>query len=159
MYNAGDIINVIGTFDNPPSTSIAHPIPTISITAKENLLIHHPDVLITATALSNAAQCRRKPLLQTLVRSTTEITPALVWGNVLHEVMQTCLRKERWDERFLESKIGEVVRRGESLGELLKLGVTVEQAVREVKARAEGLRTFGERYVSKKPRVSCCRDS
>ena len=48
-----------------------------------NLLILHPDMLLTATALSKAPQCMRKPLLTSLVRSTSDITPALVWGSML----------------------------------------------------------------------------
>lgn len=124
---------------------------TVEITAKENLLIHHPDILITATALANAPQCRRKPLLQNLVRSSTEITPALVWGNILHEVMQACLREQCWDKRFLDTQVGQTVRR--NVGDLLKLNVTVEQAIREVNARAGGLQTFADRYISKSPKV------
>ncbi len=150
LASTGDIVNVIGTFDLAPSSSSVLRY-TIDIDAKKNLLIHHPDILITATALSNASACRRRPLLQTLVRSSTEITPALVWGNILHEVMQICLREERWDERFMDAKLGEVVRA--NLGSLLKIEVTVEHAIREVKLRAGGLKNFAEKYIAKKPKV------
>ncbi|KAJ3553389.1 hypothetical protein NM688_g3640 [Phlebia brevispora] len=146
----GDIVNVLGTFHLPPSTSTSIPRRTIEITSKENLLILHPDILITATALANAPACHRKPLLQTLVRSSTEITPALVWGNILHEVMQTCMKAERWDERFVDGKISEVVRA--NLDSLLKIDVKVEQAVREIKMRAGGLRSFAEKYIAKRPK-------
>ncbi|PPR02905.1 hypothetical protein CVT26_009751, partial [Gymnopilus dilepis] len=96
-----DIINVIGHFSQSPShnhSSHPHsPKRTISITSQTNFLILHPDLLLTATALSNAPQCRRKPLLSSLVRSSSDTTPALVWGSMLHEVMQRCLVEERWD--------------------------------------------------------------
>ena len=64
------------------------------------------------------------------------------------------MKEGKWDGKFLDAKIEQMVRRTDHLGDLLKIGVTVEQAVREVKGRAEGLRTFGERYVSKTPKVS-----
>ena len=79
-----------------------------------------------------------------------------MWGNILHEVMQICLREERWDEGFMDAKVAEVVRA--NLGSLLKIEMTVEQAIREVKMRAGGLKSFAEKYIAKTPRV-CVRES
>lgn len=92
-----------------------------------------------------------------LVHSGSDITPSLVWGNVLHEVMQSCLREGRWDSRWIDERIRKVVRGGESgrgLGDLVKLGVSIEEAIREVKARAGGLKAFGEKYMASVPKVS-----
>jgi hypothetical protein len=36
---------------------------------------------------------------------------------------------------------------------LVKLGVGIEEAIREVKARAKGLKVFGERYMAQTPKV------
>src|SRR5690606_17316242 len=77
----GDTINVLGAFS---STSP----PSIEITSQSNLVILHPDILLTATSLSNAPQCPRKPLLSSLVRASNDTSPALVWGNMLHELIQ-----------------------------------------------------------------------
>ncbi|KAH7929561.1 Dna2-domain-containing protein [Leucogyrophana mollusca] len=139
---AGDIINVLGEFDLFSKV--------ITVSSQSNLLIHHPDLLLTATALSNAPQCRRKPLLSALVRSTSDVTPAIVWGNMLHEVMQSCMISQRWDERWIDERIDEVVRR--SLAELVKIGLGVDEAKREVKTRSKGLRVFSERYMADVPK-------
>ncbi|KAG6829909.1 hypothetical protein H0H87_009811 [Tephrocybe sp. NHM501043] len=147
----GDIINVLGTFDLA-TTSSSSIIRSITITAKSNLLILHPDLLLTATALSNAPQCRRKPLLSNLVRSTSDTTPALVWGNMLHEVMQSCLSENRWETSWVDDKIEQVILKG--LNELIKIDVTIEQAKREVTTRAKGLLAFSEKYISEFPKVS-----
>lgn len=144
---AGDTINVLGAFSSP----------TISITAKENFVILHPDLLLTATTLANAPQCTRKPLLSLLVRSGSDTTPALVWGNMLHEVVQTCLRAGRWDEAWMDARIEAVVRRG--LDDLVRIGVGIEAAQREMKSRAKGLATFSNRYMADTPHVrgsNCC---
>lgn len=62
------------------------------------------------------------------------------------------MREGRWDVKWMDRKIEEVVRRG--LGDLLSLNVNVEQAKREVWARASGLKTFSERYYGKEsPKV------
>ncbi|KAG1727676.1 Dna2-domain-containing protein [Suillus paluster] len=123
----------------------------IKITSKTNFLINHPDLLITATALSNAPQCRRKPLLSALVRSTLDVTPSLIWGNMLHEVVQICMAEQRWDERFVEEHTEEIIKK--NIAELVKINVGVDEAKREVKARSKGLRVFSERYIAENPKA------
>ncbi|TEB08749.1 Dna2-domain-containing protein [Coprinellus micaceus] len=134
----GDIVNAIGPFEISPSSAR----PTIRITAQTNLLILHPDILLTATALSNAPQCARKPLLSSLVRASSDITPALVWGNMLHEVMQTCLSEKRWEEAWINERIDQ----------LLALNVSVETARTELRRRAIGLTIFKDRYIADTPK-------
>ncbi|KAH9923850.1 Dna2-domain-containing protein [Fomitopsis serialis] len=146
----GDVINVLGDFSAPASTSKAAPVPTITINAHKNLFIHHPDLLITATALSTASQCRRKPLVTSLVRSSVDVTPSLVWGNILHEVMQACLCEGRWDGPWIETQINEVVRK--CLGDLMRVNMGIEQAVNEVRLRAQGLRSFADKYMAEEPK-------
>ncbi|KAL1745905.1 DNA replication factor Dna2-domain-containing protein [Schizophyllum fasciatum] len=146
---SGDILNILGSFElliTSSSRLTSH----ITITASRNLLIHHPDILMTATAIANAPQCRRKPLLSSLVRSSSNVTPALVWGNMLHEVMQSCFRASRWDDKWFEERIDEVVCNG--LGELVKIDATVEIAKSELHKRAAGLRTFSQRYIADMPK-------
>ncbi|KIK34939.1 hypothetical protein CY34DRAFT_17371 [Suillus luteus UH-Slu-Lm8-n1] len=118
----GNIINLLGDFDT---------FGVIKITSKTNFLINHPDLLITATALSNAPQCRRKPLLSALVRPSLDVTPSLIWGNVVHEVMQICMAEQRWDDRFFEEHIEEIIKK--NLAELVKINVSVNEAKREVR--------------------------
>ena len=108
-------------------------------------------MLLTATALSTAPQCRRKPLITNLVRSSVDVTPSLIWGNILHEVMQACLCEGRWDSAWLDAQIGDVVRR--SLGDLMRVNMGIEQAVSEVRLRAQGLRSFADKYMSDTPKV------
>lgn len=139
-------MNIIGHFaaDSDPTAAI-------TISSKRNLLIVHPDLLLTATSISNAPQCVRRPLLSSLVRSSSDTTAALVWGNMLHEVMQRCLSTERWEESFVDERIDEVV--GKGLAELVKIGVNVGDAKREVKARAKGLQGFSKRFIGEVPKV------
>ncbi|KAK0235314.1 AAA domain-containing protein [Armillaria nabsnona] len=145
----GDVVNAIGEFSvlGESSSSLTS---SIAISSKNNLLILHPDVLITATALSNAPQCRRKPLITSLIRSSTDYTPSLVWGNMLHSVLQACLVADRWDEIWVDDKIDEIVRGG--LSDLVRINTNVDQAKREVKARAKGLHAFSEKYMASSPK-------
>lgn len=68
--------------------------------------------------------------------------------------MQACLRASRWDDAWIDERIAEEVRREKYLEDLVRLGgVSVEEAVREVKARAEGLKVFGKRYIGMMPKA------
>jgi len=110
-------------------------------------------MLLTATALSNAPQCLRKPLLSSLVRSTSDTTPALVWGSMLHEVMQHCLLEKRWDEAWIDKCIHSAISSG--LGELVKLGISEQVALMEMRQRAKDFKVFAERYMGDVPKVIC----
>ena len=115
------------------------------------MIILHPDLLLTATALSNAPQCRRKPILSSLVRAASDFTPALVWGNMLHEVMQRCLTEDRWEEAFVNRCINDSVLGG--LGDLVKIGLSEDVARTEVTERAKGMKLFKDKYLSQEPKV------
>lgn len=70
--------------------------------------------------------------------------------------MQACLREDQWGNDWIDARIAGVVKGddgGRGLSDLVKLEVTIEGAIREVKARAGGLKAFGERYMAQKPKV------
>lgn len=70
--------------------------------------------------------------------------------------MQGCLREGRWDEGWIDERIEGVIKNVDGmrgLADLVKLGVTVEEGIREVKKRAGGLVAFGERYMAQSPKV------
>jgi DNA replication ATP-dependent helicase Dna2 len=115
-------------------------------------LVLHPDILLTATSLSGAPQCGRKPLVANLVRATFDSSPALVWGNMLHQIMQSCLIEGCWDDQFMNQEIDRVAH--EMLPELLRINTSVQTAKQEVKARAKGLKQFSQKYMSQTPKVS-----
>ncbi|KAF8123075.1 DNA replication factor Dna2-domain-containing protein [Mycena galopus ATCC 62051] len=142
----GDIVNVLGSFTKSGTST-----PSISITSSENILILHPDLLLTPSALSTSLECRRKPLLSGLVRSSSDTTPALVWGNILHEVMQASMSTGRWEDRWVEERIEEVIR--ERISDIAKINLSVEDARREIKLRAKGLKAFSEKYLADSPRA------
>ncbi|KAJ7761485.1 DNA replication factor Dna2-domain-containing protein [Mycena maculata] len=142
----GDIVNVLGSFTKSGSST-----PSITVTSSDNFIILHPDLLLTPSILSNSLECRRKPLLSNLVRSSSDISPALVWGNILHEVMQACLSSGRWDDVWVNEKIEEVIR--EYISDIAKINLSVEDARHEIKLRAKGLKAFSEKYISDSPKA------
>ncbi|SPO24247.1 related to DNA2 - DNA helicase [Ustilago trichophora] len=59
--------------------------------ALDNLLVVHPDVLVTATKVADVASCIRKPVVQDRLRGASDMSISLVMGNMLHELLQACL--------------------------------------------------------------------
>ncbi|KAG6852023.1 hypothetical protein H0H87_011281 [Tephrocybe sp. NHM501043] len=94
--------------------------------------------------------CQRKPLLSNLVCSNSNTTPALVWGNTLHEVMQACLCENRWETSRVDDKIKQVILKG--LNKRINIDVTIKQAKCEVTTRAKGLLAFPEKCISEWPK-------
>lgn len=89
--------------------------------------------------------------MSNLVRTTMDSAPSSVWGNILHDVMEFCLSEDRWDKKFIEDEIDDACRR--RLPDLMRIQVSVEEAVEEVKNRAGGLEVFSKRYMGKTPKV------
>ncbi|KIJ56350.1 hypothetical protein M422DRAFT_23635 [Sphaerobolus stellatus SS14] len=161
---AGDIINVLGEFTpcSDPSSSTQRCRSTITVSSKENMLILHPDLLLSATTIANTPTCSRKPIVSLMLASnapapanSTEDAPVrgspgevVVWGNFLHEVMQKCLSAGTWDKKSIEENIENIVRSPAGLRELVKLGVGIEKARFEVRARSGGLQMFANRFIS-----------
>jgi DNA replication ATP-dependent helicase Dna2 len=144
---AGDVLNIVGPFDISPNGQ-----KTITVTTLENLLIHHPDTLLTPSLLASAPNCQRRPLVTALVRALSPPTPALVYGTVLHDVFQQCLRERRWDAPWIEARVDTAL--SMVFGDLVRAGVTLSVAKDEILRRAAGVETFGERYIGDHPKVT-----
>ncbi|KAL5490161.1 DNA2 [Sanghuangporus weigelae] len=140
--NTGDILNIIGSFSPKDNT--------IVISSKHNMLVQHPDILVTATSIANALHCPRRSLLSLMVHSSSDKTPSLIWGSMLHEIMQRCLSTQRWDVSSIESFIDESIQK--NLMEFVQIDVGVDEAKIEISKRAGGLKVFGERFLGETPK-------
>lgn len=76
----------------------------------DNLLILHPDLLLSATAISAVVTCVRKPLLQAKIKPSgpgqdDKPSEALVMGRMLHEVLQSCLTGEAKEQHLSDDGV------------------------------------------------------
>jgi DNA replication ATP-dependent helicase Dna2 len=85
-----------------------------------------------------------------MVRSTSDVTPAIVWSNMLHEIMQTCLATQKWDEFNVEDLIEDAVMK--DLPEIVKVESSIEDAKRELKLRSKGLKVFSSCNIADTPK-------
>eukprot|EP01132_Coremiostelium_polycephalum_P010214 gene10214-12525_t len=79
---AGSIFNIIGDFEEDG---------TISLTNQQNLLILHPDSLITGTELGGSFSCSRRSILKEQFRWLSDPSAVPVFGSIVHEIFQECL--------------------------------------------------------------------
>ena len=72
---------------------------------------------------------------------------------MLHEVMQRCLLEQKWDEVWIDKCLHDAILDG--LGELVKLGLSEEVALVEMRERSKGFKVFAQRYLGDVPKVNC----
>lgn len=146
--DARNVVNLIGDWD----TGDTHVVPTMFLSTTRNIIIVHPDLLVPATSISSGSRCSRKPLLSSLVKSSSsDVTPSTVWGLMLHEVVQSCLATGKWDDESVEASIDEVIR--SSLDRLVQIRIGFDVAKSELGKRSKGLAKFSELYISPTPKV------
>ncbi|CCO32082.1 DNA replication ATP-dependent helicase Dna2 [Rhizoctonia solani AG-1 IB] len=160
------------TLVSDPEDSVLIPTRTITISSAKNTLVLHPDLLLPITAISNASICPRKPLLSMMVPTPTfppsliplpsSETPGdnpakgpgqdksqepLVWGNLLHEVVQDCLAAGTWSRSSISSAINRVLRDPASLSQLFRVDRSLKEAEDELRQRAGGIEGFARRFI------------
>ncbi|GAA5899795.1 bifunctional ATP-dependent DNA helicase/ssDNA endodeoxyribonuclease DNA2 [Sporobolomyces salmoneus] len=142
----GDVINLIGDYD--ASTNSAEP---FTVDRSSGLLIVHPDILVSSTKVADSSHCTRKALLQEIIRSSGAPTPALIYGNMLHETMQRSLLANRWDEEFHKETINEIL--AENGGTLWSIDLSFDAAREQVLERSKEFGAFAERFIGDKPKA------
>jgi DNA replication ATP-dependent helicase Dna2 len=128
----GAYAHVIGHFDRQGECVIDD---------SQNVIVIHPDRLVSATVVADSFTCMRRAVLQDRVKATSEPTPPLVYGTILHEIFQAALTAARWDPAFLSGVIDSVmVKHVEDLY-TIKVGLTSE------------LSRWADTFVSATPKV------
>ena len=91
----GSYVHVIGDFRNGECI----------IDDANNMIILHPDHLISATVVGDSFTCTRRAALQDRVKATSRATPPQVYGHILHEMFGEALRLDQWTREGFEDII------------------------------------------------------
>ncbi|XP_078492398.1 DNA replication ATP-dependent helicase/nuclease DNA2 [Ciona intestinalis] len=87
--DSGDIINLIPNQDTEPCTVID---------GRTNLLVHHPDTLISGTTVSNSLGCLRRAVLSERFKNTeiatdpNNVSSVMLVGTIVHYIFQTAIK-------------------------------------------------------------------
>ena len=134
-------IHIIGSFE--PSGRCV-------IDNNHNILILHPDQLVSSTVVADSFSCMRRAVLQDRVKATSEASPALVYGTILHEIFQEAMMANKWDLGFLGSAIGRALQK--HLEDLYVIKVSLEEARKHLLSKMPELRSWAETFVAASPR-------
>ncbi|KZL84995.1 dna replication atp-dependent helicase dna2 [Colletotrichum incanum] len=135
-------VHVIGTF-SPSGQCI--------IDDSHNILILHPDQLISATVVADSFSCMRRAVLQDRVKATSEATAPLVYGTLLHEIFQEALLANQWDLRFLSGVIDRVM--DKHIEDLYKIKVNTSIAKEHLQSKMTELSCWATAFVASQPNL------
>ena len=90
----GSYVHIIGDFNRHDECTIDD---------ADNMIILHPDHLISATVVGDSFTCTRRAALQDRVKATSRATTPQVYGHILHEMFGEALRLNQWtNQAFIE---------------------------------------------------------
>ncbi len=141
--HAGSHVHVIGEFSVKGQCIIDD---------AQNLLILHPDQLISATVVADSFGCMRRAVLQDRVKATSEPTPPLIYGTMLHEIFQDALLANQWDLPFLSKIIDTIAEK--HVEDLYSIKVGLPTAKEHLQSKMMELSYWAKSFVSPKPNVS-----
>lgn len=146
-------------YDTPAHTSsYVHVIGKFSLKGQcivddaQNLLILHPDQLVSATVVADSFGCMRRAVLQDRVKATSEASAPLVYGTILHEIFQDALLANRWDLPFLAQLIEKITEK--HVQELYTIKVGLPSAREHLQSKMLELSYWAKSFVSSQPNVS-----
>ncbi len=116
-----------------------------------NLIILHPDHLISATVVGDSFGCTRRAVLQDRVKATNDSSAPMLYGTILHEIFQTAMLENRWDTEWLDETIEQIATR--HLEDLYTIKVQIQEAAQYLKSKMPELQSWAELFVSSQPKV------
>ena len=143
----GSFVHVIGTFGIDGQCLIDD---------AYNMLIVHPDHLISALVVADSFGCLRRAVLQDRVKATGEASPPQIYGTMLHEIFQDTISANRWDQKALGEAIANAISR--HVEDLYEVHLSEQQVIEHLQSKIEVLQGWAETFVRAKPRV-CSRTS
>ncbi|KUI53133.1 DNA replication ATP-dependent helicase/nuclease dna2 [Cytospora mali] len=116
----------------------------------KNILILHPDQLISATVVADSFSCMRRAVLQDRVKASSEASAPLVYGTLLHEVFQEALMANKWDPTFLDAVIEKAMKK--HIEDLYTIKVSFTDAREHLSSKMPELRGWADKFISSYPR-------
>lgn len=115
-----------------------------------NMLILHPDHLISATVVADSFGCLRRAVLQNRVKATSRANSPMLYGTLLHELFQEALKANQWDTDFLLETIDRLL--PSKFETILEINSTCEEVTEHMKSKLPELQSWAKVFISAKPR-------
>ncbi|ODH47955.1 hypothetical protein GX48_05977 [Paracoccidioides brasiliensis] len=136
----GSYIHLIGSFD---------PTGQCVVNNSDNIIILHPDHLLSATVVADSFTCQRRAVLQDRVKATSEANKPQVYGHILHEIFQAAMTANRWDLPWLREIISRTLER--YVESLYEIQVDFPEAIEYLMSKMPSLRSWADMFVRSRP--------
>ncbi|KAI2082332.1 DNA replication endonuclease-helicase Dna2 [Ophidiomyces ophidiicola] len=133
-------VHLIGDFDSSGQCIVDN---------DNNLIIIHPDTLISATVVADSFSCQRRAVLQDRIKATSEASGPQVYGHILHEIFQEAMKANNWSETWLNDLISRVINK--YLESLYQIRVEPEEAVAHLLPKIPALKAWAETFLHYQP--------
>lgn len=139
----GAFVHVIGEFSRTGQCLIDD---------DHNMLVVHPDHLISATVVADSFGCLRRAVLQDRVKATSEACTPALYGRLLHEIFQEAMTANRWDSEWMSETIQMITER--NLEEIYAVKLSMAEVKDHLESKMPEFRAWAQRFVRVEPRVS-----
>ncbi|XBQ92285.1 DNA replication endonuclease-helicase Dna2 [Aspergillus fumigatus] len=114
-----------------------------------NMIILHPDHLISATVVADSISCQRRAVLQDRIKNSSDISKPQVFGNIFHEFFQEAMKVNKWDLKSLRALVEAILVR--HVEDLYLIQMTVPEAVEYMMSRVPALKGWAEVFLRPTP--------
>ncbi|EHK18219.1 uncharacterized protein TRIVIDRAFT_159356 [Trichoderma virens Gv29-8] len=110
-----------------------------------------PEKLVSATVVADSFGCMRRAVLQDRVKATSEASPPLVYGTMLHEIFQEALLANKFDLPSLAQLIDKNIEK--HIEDLYTIKVGVAAAKEHLQSKMTELSYWARSFVAPQPQA------
>ena len=136
----GSFVHLIGNFDRQGQCIVDD---------ANNMLILHPDHLISATVVADSFTCVRRAILQDRVKATSAAEKPQVYGHIIHAVFGEALTLNAFSSHQLRAIIEKLL--PNYLESLYEINVQIPEAIDYLMGKMPELQAWASVFVSSKP--------
>jgi DNA replication ATP-dependent helicase Dna2 len=116
-----------------------------------NMVILHPDHLISATVVADSVECQRRAVLQDRVKVIAALERPQAFGVFFHEIFQEALKLNQWDMDSMKSLVETVM--GRHVEDLYSIQMNIPEAVEYLMSKMPGVLAWADAFLHLKPQV------
>lgn len=116
-----------------------------------NMIILHPDHLISATVVADSVDCQRRAVLQDRVKVIGQIERPQAFGIIFHEVFQEALMANQWDTESMRMLVEKVLEN--HIEELYTINMRTSDAVEDIMGKIPQIQAWADVFLQASPKV------
>lgn len=113
------------------------------------VLIHHPDMLMTPTIISEAVGCPRRAVLKSRNGSTGLSSKSALVGTLRHALFGVCMKERKFDRKFVFYNVRRIIR--ENAEALVGCGMTTPEVESQLMKTLPSLLEFVKQHATYDP--------